>query len=1401
MIIRFCQKALISAMSLALAMTSLVTTVNAEEPQNSGENDVRIVLSDTSLQPATNTSLQLKATVEPKGSSQKVIWKSSDESVATVSASGKVDVKKYGNAFITATLADDELVKAFCSISPRFYDVNDTGKYYYKPVYWAADNGITTGYDKVYFGPQRNCTRRELSIFLWRLAGKPYAEGNLPFKDTGKYAETTDSYKAILWCYTAGIVKGYGDGTFRPDNSIVRKDTMIMLYRLADRPAVTGTMKFPDVIKLGLGPTTDTYRSIIWGTELGITKGYSDGSFKPNDNCLREHIVTFIYRYAVKDLTEEEKTDKDTDTVPDYLEEYFGSDPAADDTDGDGVPDHEEIYLTWTDPDVVDSDGNGIDDGYEDYDGDGLINLEEVQIGTNPAVVDSDADGLTDYDEIYVYGTDPTKYDTDGDGISDYDEIQLGLNPETPATNGTPDGEVLIEQVLDEEYIPEELLEDNPVVPSVSGNVPGSIASHVTVSETAIPALEDNRAVVGRHVLVETDYLEGADLQLNFSFDPEDSRAGFYLICRYEDGDLIPVETVQYEDHLSAQVSEGRYVVVDAEQLLVNLDIPIRKYASMDTSAVTETEEVFIPAEADDIHANDVPEEWYAENYISTAELAQAADIENTAEQDSAEAEETAEPVQEAEYVLISSLKGSETASPDAEAPKISGQADIVFVIDTTGSMSGAINNVVRNIDAFVDELQASSVKVNFALVDYKDITCSEPTVLVMNGSSPWFDDVTAFKAKINALYVTGGGDGPETPIDALAMAEQLTFRQNANKFIILVTDANYKNDNNYGISDMNEMTSILKQDGIVTSVISNTSYEGIYHNLYTETGGVFGNINGDFKSVLMTMAENIEEIVNDGSWVILSDYQFIKLGQPLDPVSSFSSDDDSISDADELGKKTTKDVKPFIDWVLKNYDIPEGMYDDPTTVDVYEYVTNPVLEDTDYDGKLDDKDACPRSNFFGATLKTDYSSGQVSGYMDYRWFNSDSTVYNPKLSRLSLLMSSAIYSGNSLSLYDSAKEDQSASTAFKDTLAYFGMKNAKTESISASDNHKSEVGVGYHTAKFGKVSKTVVAVTVRGTNGTTAEWASNFDIGDYDTIGAKDWETSYNHKGFDIAANRIMDIVDDFIADNRENEDFNENNIVYWVTGHSRGAAIANIIGAYYENAGKKAFTYTFASPNTTMAGNVSTYRSIFNIVNSDDFVPCLPMSAWGYSRYGRTAKASIKNSYEKQWEEFTDIWDYDPDTFGMDDTVNSLGKILDSGSDARVECYKYTCDDHGDGSSDNITITNRGTSKDSREGAIAKIPANALPYCIITRHDGFLIAGWDFDVCQTPAYFMQILAAKMAGDIGNYRFVTELNIADRYEDAKSHIIRSAIGGLQHPHYTESYYILASYIGGSSFK
>lgn len=624
----------------------------------------------------------------------------------------------------------------------------------------------------------------------------------------------------------------------------------------------------------------------------------------------------------------------------------------------------------------------------------------------------------------------------------------------------------------------------------------------------------------------------------------------------------------------------------------------------------------------------------------------------------------------------------------------------------------------------------------------------------------------------------------------------------------------------NHDISEVNKLTICqytdnrlvpltTKRDDKNKSLYASISGEGIYFVLNTEE--FLNNLGVDplnkikncakpkstARSIKADTAINPNDntsstAASDGNWVLLSDYQYVKLNGPVSQSSGTDSDGDGVSDYDELGTPVQEDLTPSINQLLQAYGIPKDYYSGKTSITVYHYKSNPVLPDTDYDGKNDNVDSKPLDNTSSGVLHTDYSNSKVSYTMDYRDFFQSNSSYSKDIGTISSLYSSVVYGGGEYSGMDikAYMEDNGICDVCDYNLAKM-----------YNDADVSEAYIGHRKVSYKGQTKEIIAVIVRGTNGTIQEWSSNFDIGTTDNYYKyPDWIVEDNHKGFDVAATRILRCLDQY-----ENLGYTDKSVptAYWVMGHSRGAAIANIIGARLVDESKNVYAYTFAAPNTTTASNAGSYKGIYNILNTDDLVPDLPMAAWKFTHYGKSVSTSIADNYKKEWEDLTGcknkfgVVDYTNDTIGMSDTIKKLSDIMEN----RNQAYEYTCSCHGDGSSNNITVRNYGTSKDSRERAIAKIPDNALPYCAITRYNGFLFAGWDFTVCQQPEYFMQVLAAFMANKINAVRFAVELDTAKRYQSAKIAIIRSGILGIENPHYTESYYLLSTHTCASSFK
>lgn len=170
----------------------------------------------------------------------------------------------------------------------RFTDVPESA-YFYEPVLWAVENGVTSGTSATKFSPYEGCTRGQVVTFLWRAAGCPEPESSYnPFSDVPSNAYYHD---AVLWAAEEGITTGTSRTRFEPNATVTRAQTVTFLWRWAGSPEPGSAGSFRDV------PYRAYYAdAVAWAVEYGITNGTAPGLFSPAQTCTRAQIVTFLYR-------------------------------------------------------------------------------------------------------------------------------------------------------------------------------------------------------------------------------------------------------------------------------------------------------------------------------------------------------------------------------------------------------------------------------------------------------------------------------------------------------------------------------------------------------------------------------------------------------------------------------------------------------------------------------------------------------------------------------------------------------------------------------------------------------------------------------------------------------------------------------------------------------------------------------------------------------------------------------------------------------------------------------------------------------------------------------------------------------------------------------------------------
>ena len=178
--------------------------------------------------------------------------------------------------------------------SKDFTDL-DCSKWYHEGVDFALSSGLMEGMGAGVFSPNSNMTRGQLVTVLYRLAGEPQVQGEVPFTDVAEGSYYTN---AVIWAYVNHIAKGVNDTQFAPTASVTREQMVTFFARYAELAGkevlATGDLSaFTD----GGSVSPFALESMTWAVETGLVEGMGNHTLSPKSATTRAQAATILMRY------------------------------------------------------------------------------------------------------------------------------------------------------------------------------------------------------------------------------------------------------------------------------------------------------------------------------------------------------------------------------------------------------------------------------------------------------------------------------------------------------------------------------------------------------------------------------------------------------------------------------------------------------------------------------------------------------------------------------------------------------------------------------------------------------------------------------------------------------------------------------------------------------------------------------------------------------------------------------------------------------------------------------------------------------------------------------------------------------------------------------------------------
>ncbi|VVB72790.1 Photosystem I assembly protein Ycf3 [uncultured archaeon] len=186
---------------------------------------------------------------------------------------------------------------------------------------------------------------------------------------------------------------------------------------------------------------------------------------------------------------------------------------------------------------------------------------------------------------------------------------------------------------------------------------------------------------------------------------------------------------------------------------------------------------------------------------------------------------------------------------------------DLAVAFDDTGSMGEEISAMKLKVKDLTDTIRASGIDASYSLVSFKDS---------ISIRTKWTNDSEAFEKYVDSLYAKGGDDMPEASLDAIEAVLSMGFRSDAQKVILVITDAHghYKNDkSNFSNYTESGVEKDLKKSGAILISISPMFEKS---SDYADQREVAGNIMGSWIDI---DSANFSAILDKFKGIITGNY------------------------------------------------------------------------------------------------------------------------------------------------------------------------------------------------------------------------------------------------------------------------------------------------------------------------------------------------------------------------------------------------------------------------------------------------------------------------------------------------------------------------------------------------